>query len=120
MAKRKKLNKRVLVLMAAMGGVVALGVLGAYLRSPSADPVLAMRQGEEAFDRKDYGTAAKAFTLAIRNLPEGEAGDATFKLARTYLNCGQDPELTKSVRGEHIERGLTLLQSAMALDPRST
>ena len=118
MAKRKKLNKRVVVLMAAMGGVVALGVLGVYLRRPAEDPVLAIRQGDDAFERGEYGTAAKAFATAIRNLPEGEAADATFKLSRTYLNWGQDPELTNSVRSEYVERGLRSLQSALALDPR--
>ena len=118
MAKRKKLNKRVVILIAAMSGVVALAVVGALLRSPAEDPVLAMRQGDEAFERGDYGTAAKAFVVAIQNLPEGEAGDATFKLSRTFLNWGQDPDLTKSVRSEYIERGLRNLQSALALAPR--
>ena len=118
MAKRKRLNRRVVLLIAAMTGVVALAVVGALLQSPAVDPVLATRQGDEAFERGDYGTAAKAFATAIQNLSGGDAADATFKLARTYLNWGQDPELTKSVRGEYVEQGLKSLQTALVLDPK--
>ncbi len=124
MAKRKKLNKRVVVLLSVMGGILAVGVLAAVIARLPKDPTalaakaeLEMQAGNYREAVKYYGDAAGEAEKAGHEL----ASKYYYDLARTSVDWAfKDPELTRSEMIEQYGRGRGALEVALRLDPKYT
>ena len=119
MAKRKKLNRRVVILLLAMGAVVATGAVVLVLQGLPQDPIEAMARGRAAFEAGDYKKATGAFKAAIPGLESrgGDVTEALFPLSRAYLDWAlKAPDLTDTDRREHYTRGMRLLRNVLHVD----
>src|SRR5271156_1976704 len=75
-------------------GVVVAGLLAVVLSAPAQNPaaIKPFNQGVEAFDKKDYDTAIKAFTEALKIDPK--FGQAYYNRALAAQNKGDyDPAI---------------------------
>jgi len=130
MAKRKKLNKRVVVVWIALG--VILAVFGVtVLLQPSHDPVKDGKIGDEALARarKAWETgdvrkavsaakeANKAFEVAAANASPPKAKvPYLYKQALVQQELLKDRRLTRTVRAELFHQYVRLLSQAVLLD----
>ena len=124
MAKRKKLNKRVVVLLSVMGGILAVGVLAAVIARLPKDPTALAAKAELELKAGNYREAVTYYGAAA-----GEAEKAGhelapkyyYDLARTSVDWAfKDPQLTRSDVIEQYGRGRGALEVALRLDPKYT
>ena len=80
MARRKKLNKRVVILLAVLAFVIVVGGVLWFIRRLPKDPVALDGRAQAAYEQGNYSAAAVAWQQAI-----GAAKDPTqvvWRLAR--------------------------------------
>ncbi|MHC4561189.1 MAG: tetratricopeptide repeat protein [Planctomycetota bacterium] len=131
MAKRKKINRRVLILMLVIGlavvGLFALALLGTSRgknlvnRLFPKDPAPYLARADKAFDAGDYKTALKEYGDAIRaQRTRGEAGENAetyYKLAITNkMYVANTPDLTAVRRTKHQQNIWTMLDKSLNID----
>ena len=114
MARKKKLNKRVVVFLVV--GVVVIMVGGITLiipRLPQDADALAER-ARQATAAKDYGAAEGAWSKAIAasNLPEHYC-----EAAKLQVEIANLPETPEAERIQRVRRALSMLQTALRRDP---
>jgi len=118
MAKKRKLNKRVAILMLAIGAVLGAGVLMLWVQGLPQDPMEAMARGRAAYEAGDYARAAGHYADAVPGL-ENRGEDVTqalFPLCRTYLDWAlKASDLTDTDRRAHYSRGMQLLRRVLYL-----
>ena len=120
MAKKRRLNRRLVVVLGILLAVIlAMGGLGAYKYRDKLfpkDPVLYAARGDEAYGRGDYAAALRAYRVAA-----GASQNPVyyFKLARVELDWAIKGANLKDVeRRKHYEQGRAFLNHALLLDAR--
>ena len=120
MAKRRRLNRRVVVILGILLTLVLLiGAAGAYRyrdRLFPKDPVLYAARGDEAYARGEYGAAVRAYKVAAG---ASQKPVYYFKLAKVELDWAfKAPDLKDVERRKHYEQGRAFLNHALLLDAR--
>jgi len=118
MAKRKKkLNKKILILLIVLGGVLALGGVAVVVRMLPKDPVAHAERAEKAQAEGDWKQAERLFAIA-----RGASKEAQYSLrfARFQLDRMQkDESLSTTQRQECLGNAMSLLREALRRDPRN-
>ncbi|MDY6914242.1 MAG: tetratricopeptide repeat protein [Planctomycetota bacterium] len=116
MARRKKLNKRVVILLAVLAFVIAVGGVLFFIKRLPKDPVALDRRAQAAYEQGNYGAAATAWKQAI-----GAAKDPTayyYKLGKLQLEWSTKPgSMTNTERSEKYTLGVNMLRIALRRDP---
>jgi len=118
MAKRKRLNKRLVVLLSAFGVVLcALIVLMIFWFLPE-DPKVYAQKGDVAFETGEYATAERAYLKAIKYAKgRKELPDYYYKMAKLQLEWRKSPELTETARGDKLGVAINALKQALLTAP---
>jgi len=131
MAKRKRLNKRVITVLIAMGGIVAVYLVSLLIKPISAaDVTRLVKRGDEALERAEKArrngniddavaaarSADKCFKKA-NDATEGKDPEILYKFALAQFQVLRDPRLTDSERGNRWRLVHDLLQRALRIDP---
>ena len=126
MAKRTRINKRLVIILSTVVGVLLLGVgVGLWRfrdRIFPKDPVAYAESGMAAFESGDYQTAIKDLGTAIK-ASKGKNASYYYDLARAYLEWAEkdrllkEPKLTESRRRALYFNGLNVLKRAREVDP---
>jgi len=113
MAKRKKLNKRVVMLLAVIGLIVVAGGVALVLYKSPKDPKVYARRGDEAFEKRDFRAAERAYLTAI-----GNSKDPVYyyKMAQLQLEWAEDQNLSITERNDRIGIAINTLQKALRSD----
>ncbi len=125
MAKRKKLNLRLILIL--LVAVVVLGILGGYAgykrgwhrKIIRIDPVEAARRAEVAQEKGDYPVAERQMLRAISAAPNPTAkADYYFQFAKLQLDwlTKRHDELTDSQRAMHYTQARSALNQALVQD----
>jgi tetratricopeptide (TPR) repeat protein len=131
MAKRKKLNKRVAILLGVIGAVVVALVLAMAIRMSGSggllnrlfpkDPVVLLKKAQDAAEAKDYTNADLAFSDAInaaRNVDTGKLPEYYYQYAKfNYDWAMAGTGLTMTQRQERHHRSIQSLQKALGREP---
>lgn len=130
MARRRKLNKRVAVLLVALGAVVLALVLTVVIQQGTwglldrffpRDPGPLIAQAMAALKQKDYRAADKAFQEAIdaaRAKGSPQIKEYFYEYARMNHQWFQDGTgLTQTQRNECLRRSISLVHRALNRDP---
>lgn len=115
MAKRKKLNKKVVVLLAVAGfAVLSLAVAYVFTKLPKDVEAIEAR-GDAASKEKKYADAAKAYGDAIAISP---TADRYVKYAQVKNAWRMSPGLSQTERDKHWQDALGSLDKAILKDPK--
>jgi len=121
MAKRKKLNKRVVIFLIVLGGIFAVGVLAVIISRLPKDPTALAAKAQAALDDGNYAAAVKNYMGAAKEAERAGhplAPEYYYELARTCIDWAlKDPELTLSARREKYAMGRNALETSLRLDP---
>lgn len=122
MARRRRLNRRVVIVLGILLTLVLLiGAAAAYRyrdRLFPKDPALYAARGDEAYARGEYGAAVRAYKVAAG---ASQQPIYYFKLARVELDWAlKAPDLKDVERRKHYEQGRAFLNHALLLDARMT
>ena len=129
MARRRRINKRVAVLLLAMGGIVVALVLtiairgiggsgGVFDRLFPKDPKILMEQAKAAHEDKKYRVADKKYQEAIRAAKSNDLADLDqyyYEYARLNLEWSKaGVGLTKTQQGERLYNAVRQVRNALA------
>ena len=89
MARRKKLNKRLVILLVALGVVVVAGGVTVFLKRLPKDPGALAAQAEAALAKKKYADAAKALGQAIEATRDSDPSPYMYQLAKVKIEWAQ-------------------------------
>lgn len=126
MAKRKRLNLRLLLVLAAVVGILLMvGAYGAYRmglhrKIIRINPIEAARKAEAAREKGDYKAAEKQLQRAIIAAPTPkDKADYYYQFARLQLDwlAARSAEMSDSERAGHSSRALLALQQGIVQDP---
>ncbi|MFP3936693.1 MAG: tetratricopeptide repeat protein [Phycisphaerae bacterium] len=119
MAKRKKLNTRVVVLLSVFGVLVlALGV-AAIIGLMPRDPEAYFDRGMSAFEQGDYQSGSRFLQEAIGQAKKqgAEKPKYYYQLARLQMEWAEnDEDLTRAQQGELLGRSRGNLETALRVD----
>jgi len=116
MARRKRLNKRLVIIILVVVGVLITGV-GAGLwrfrdRIFPKDPVAHARRGLQAFEQGDYKRAERNFHIAI-HASKSENAKYLYDLGRVYREwANKDDSLSQAERRGYYAKGREWLRKA--------
>ncbi len=113
--RRKRLNKRIIVLLIILGVLIAVGATAfVVIRSPR-DPSLYVRRGEEALKAGNYKEALKAYSTAY-NIDASPKYN--YRMAGILWRWANDPnlQLTDTEAREHVGGALQQLRRALRSD----
>jgi tetratricopeptide (TPR) repeat protein len=116
MAKKKRLNRRVLLFFCIFGGFVVLGGLYVYISNlpKDADVYIKKMQEHLAKDPKDYTEAMRLLNRAIAAGGDRPEPEYFYMMAELcFERVGEDQGLGQPEREEFYSRGLAMLQRAL-------
>ncbi len=117
MARRKrKLNKRIIVLLIIAGVLLAGGVSAVIILNLEQDPTLKANKGEEAYKAGDYEKALRLYNSANKDKPSPQYD---YKIAEILWTRVNDPNvrLSKTERMENVGGAIGRLRNALRTDP---
>ena len=129
MAKRKKLNKRVVMLLVAFGVVVAAGVVVLGLRMLPKNPEASARAGDKLFEegkaaleKGDFKLAVQRFESAGKKYQEAINGDKVnpdypYKMAELQWQWSVVPSISEAMRGAHAKVAYDRVAEALSREP---
>jgi len=129
MAKRKKLNKRVVILLAAFGVVLGAGIVVLGLSMLPKDPLASFRAGQKAFeagkeacDAGKYELADTRFRRAVQKFAEAADADKAdpqypFNVAEVNWEWRNVRSITQTARNERIIQAHNWLMKALQRKP---
>ena len=113
--RRKRLNKRVVIILAAVLGLFGAGAAVAIILMMPKDPQPFIDRGDQAFQASDYETAAREYDLAISN--GADSPDLFLRDAQAHLELVNDVEMSEVLRRRHFATGRALVDKALRADP---
>jgi len=120
MAKKKRLNKRVVILLATLGVVVALLVITALILSRPEDPVWNAERGAEALRKGEFREAIRYYGIAARAAPEPDKPKYLLSLANAKLTFREKgASLSQAERMNLFGGSYDDLLEALRYDPRN-
>ncbi|MHC4982484.1 MAG: tetratricopeptide repeat protein [Planctomycetota bacterium] len=129
MAKRKRLNKRVVILLAAFGLLLVCAVIVWGLSRLPKDPVASARAGDKAFeagkealDKGDERTARAKFEQAIKHYAAAVAADKRetdypYTLANVHWHMLRIADLSTREKSDHLRKANSNLDVALQRQP---
>lgn len=129
MAKRKRLNRNVVIVLVTAGGLLLLlgaaAAWGLRHRIFRKDPAVCERLAKAAWERGEWDAADKAFGDAIRSIyVSGRADPQTapyyYDYARFLLEWirNKAPDMTETQRRERFAKAMSCLRTALLRDPK--
>lgn len=116
MARKKKVNKRFVLLIAALGGVAMLAVAGfALAKYLPKDHAALQAAGDQAFAKGDLRAAEFNYARAVNALsrdPQKQA-NALVLLAKAQWQCRKDRSFTPSEKETKVWAAVSALQKAL-------
>jgi len=119
MAKRKRLNTRVLILLGAIGAVVVLFVVLGMVYVQRGDPEHHAARARAALERGNYADADVLFRRAIEAARNQDKPKYYIELGRTYLAWSKDPSAGQAERATHFLKAYSAFREALRYDPRN-
>ncbi|MCK4601707.1 MAG: hypothetical protein KAU28_04535, partial [Phycisphaerae bacterium] len=117
MARRKKLNKRVVILLIAFGMILAVAGVIQYLRKLPKDPDKYAKMGDAYFQQNRYAEADGAYAVAISEAKTlKDKSEYCYKRSRVQLRWSQVPGMTNTERTARRSRYYDFLERALRLD----
>ncbi len=117
MAKRKKLNKRAVVLLIILGLIAVGGGIGVFLSRLPKDPRFYAERARGAMERGQYGDAERDYLTAIN---ASEASDPLYHYEMALLQMeiiNNKPNLAEAERIDRYRKADALLRTALLRDP---
>ncbi len=118
MAKRKKLNTRVILLIAVFT-VILIACIGIYLWQLPSDPAVYVQQAQAALKEspRNYDKAIKAYGKAIKISEDMEQAECQYDLAELYFERANEVGLSPSDRRDYIGSGFGNLRMILQHHP---
>ena len=119
MAKRKKLNKRVVIFLVLAGAVVAAGGAALIFKNLPRDPEVYLRRARDAEAAKPprLFDAEKDYLRAIDAASDPKA-EYYYDLARIQLEIRKQPNIPQAERSARLGRAIDLYRTALRRDPQ--
>jgi len=120
MARRKKrLNKKVVVLLALIIGVLLIGGIGLWIIRQPKDPKIYAERAANFVKEGDYRSAVRDYSIAVNAAPEADKPKYLVKLADTLLEWYQkDKSLTASTKTRLFYTARDKLLEALRYNPK--
>lgn len=115
MAKRKKLNKRIVGLLVAMGIIVLIGAVYLGLKRLPADENSLRKVAEAAVEAGDLDLASERYSKLIsatESRPEEQA-EYWYKLGQVQWEYRNNASLAETERNEHVSKAISCLSKAL-------
>ena len=123
MAKKRKLNKRAVAVLIALGGIVLLGVSAWVVERLPRNAAEYARRGEEETNRGNLEKAEEYYAIAVANNRNNDA-NYLYLLAKTKLDMTdanylktRGRQMTETESREKRRQAVSLYQQAMRLAP---
>ena len=118
MVKRKKLNKRVILLIAVFTLIVT-GCIVYYLLQLPSDPMIFISQANAALEKspKDYYQAEKAYLKAIEISEDLEKAENHYLLAKLFFDRSTEIGISRVDRGFYNGKGFAYLRLILQHHP---
>ncbi len=117
MAKRRKLNKRLVILLLAFGAIIVIGGVAVILMRLPKDPDIAAERAEQAWEAGDLETAQRFLSEAIQATQKGDPSPHMYQMARLQLEWSTAPNLTQTERQQHLRSAFNHLRGALRRNP---
>lgn len=117
MAKRRKLNKRLVILLLAFGALIVIGGVAVILMRLPKDPTIAAQRAEQAWEAGDLETAQRFLSEAIQATQKGDPSPHMYQMARLQLEWSTAPDLTRTERQQHLRSAFNYLRGALRRNP---
>lgn len=119
MAKKKKLNKRAVILLSVAGVAVLAGGLGIVLSRLPKDPEAAMRKGDDEYKNKNFIRADQYYREAVVQANKANAPRALYyqKLVQLHLEWLKSPILNQTEQVEHYTIAKDSAKMALRIAP---
>ncbi|MCK4601505.1 MAG: tetratricopeptide repeat protein, partial [Phycisphaerae bacterium] len=113
--RRKRLNKRVVIVLCVLLGLVLSVVAVAIIYKMPKDPQPFIDRGDEAFKAGDFGTAAEEYSWAIKY--RSQDAEMFLRAAQAVFELADDTELPRVKRREHYSAGRNRVNQSLQIDP---
>ncbi|MDY7009737.1 MAG: tetratricopeptide repeat protein [Planctomycetota bacterium] len=120
MAKKKRLNKKVIIILALIGGFILAGGFGVWLWRQPGDPQVYASRAAALREKGEYKAAVYNYNLAIYYARESDPQKPKYMLilAETLLEWNRkDKSLGDSTRSRNFGEARAALQKATLYDP---
>jgi len=123
MAKRKRLNKRAVILLAVMGGIVVIGAVIVFIQGLPQDPWAHAEAGDKAREAGNYAAAYNSYGLAVDNAKKAKPPHADtylfyYKRGELLLDWIKLPGLSRAEWDDKYRKALDDLRNAIRYNPR--
>lgn len=115
MAKRKKLNKRVVVLLVVIGVIVVGGISVWAIKKLPKDPVAYAEHGNEAFANNDFAAADGFYRVAVGEAPKN--AEYAYKASQIKLALLRTGNMSDTERRQLFNQAVSLLRQAVRVKP---
>ncbi len=120
--RKKKINRRVVVLLSVLGAILLLGIVGVIIKQLPRDPKILADKGAESLQEGNFLEASISYNQAAGAAEQIGDQMATaeywYKLAVVQFEWAQkDPNLTQTSRMEKNGAGLKCLENAVRANP---
>ncbi len=112
---RKRLNKRVVIILGVVLGLIGAAVAVTVILKMPKDPQPFIDRGDQAFQDGDYQTAARQYDLAISN--GADSAELFLQDARAHFEVVSIAELSEVMRRRHFATGRARVDQALRADP---
>ena len=117
MAKRKKLNKRVVIFLVIFGFVFAAFGIAMIIANLPKDPLIYAKRAREAEKRGEYSDAERNYGIAI-TASDSKDPLYFYEMAQLQVEILKQPNITQSEMIARHRKTIGLLRAAMRRDPK--
>ncbi len=121
MAKKKRLNKKVIIILASIGVVLIVGVAGVLIWKQPKNPDVYASRAAEFMKKGEYSSAVRNYGLAanVAKKTDPQKPKYLLSLAEVLLEWNRkDKSLSDSAKSKHFHEARAALQKAMRFDPK--
>ncbi len=121
MAKKKRLNKKVIIILASIGAILLAGVIGVVIWKQPKDPQVYASKAAGLMKKGEYASAVQNYRIAAHVAKEDDKKkpEYMFSLAEAQLEWNQkDKSLPDSTKSRNFHDARAALQKAMLYDPK--
>ncbi len=121
MAKKKRLNKKMIIILASIGVVLLAGVIGVAIRRQPKDPQVYASKAAGLMKKGEYASAAQNYRTAANVAKETDPQKPEYMLSLAWalLEWNQkDKSLPDSTRSRNFHDARVALQKAMLYNPK--
>lgn len=119
MAKRKRLNRRVLIVLSILGGILVLGGLAYWVKNLPKDPAPFIADAEAAMqaDPPDYESAMRNYQIALGHEGNNPNVEHMYRLAKIAMErAANDPKITPEKRRDIRQQAIQKLHDCIVRD----